>query len=459
MADVFLSYSRVDKEFVQLLDRRLRKRARDTWVDWEKIRPAEEFMAAIYSAIESAQAFVFIISPDSIASEVCHRELAHAVEHNKRLIPVVCREVSATMVPPALRSLNWILFLDRDRFERSVQLLESAVDTDLAWVRMHTRLLMRAIEWKENDRRESLLLRGGDLTAAEQALADSVDKEPEPTRLQRAYVKASRDAATRDEDETRAQAHLKEAQARIKGELETARRIQMGTFPNAAAFSDEKRFSLFAFTEPAREVGGDLYDFFRLDDDRLMLLIGDVSGKGLPISLFMAASKALIKSAALRHGGDVGTVMQDANREIARDNSESLFVTLFAGVLDARSGQLEYCSAGFEPAYVLSGKRAVSRLSGETGPPLSVIDDFRYQANSYRMCPGEKLCLMTDGVLDAVNRAGLTYGQTRLEEALAGLHRATGASEVGEAIRRDVTAFTAETEPVDDATILVLCWH
>ena len=82
MADVFLSYARVDKEFVQLLDRGLRKRARDTWVDWEKLRPAEEWMAAIYSAIESAQAFVFIISPDSIASEVCHRELAHAVEHN-----------------------------------------------------------------------------------------------------------------------------------------------------------------------------------------------------------------------------------------------------------------------------------------------------------------------------------------------------------------------------------------
>lgn len=452
MADVFLSYSRVDKEFVQLLDRRLRKRARDTWVDWEKIRPAEEFMAAIYSAIESAQAFVFIVSPDSIASEVCHRELAHAVEHNKRLIPVVCREVSAAMVPPALRSLNWILFLDRDRFERSVQLLESAVDTDLVWVRLHTRLLTRAIEWKKNERSESLLLRGDDLAAAEQALAESVDKEPEPTRLQRAYVQASRDKATHD-------AKKQEADARLKGELDAARRIQLGTFPSTAAFSDEKRFSLFALTEPAREVGGDLYDFFRLDNDRLMLLIGDIAGKGLPSSFFMASSKALIKSAALRHGGDLAAIMQDANREIARDNSESLFVTLFAAVLDARSGQLDYSSAGFEPAYLVSGQWPVSRLPGESGPPLAVIDDFRYQAASYRMCPGEKLCLMTDGVLEALNRAGLTYGRTRLEKTLASLHRATGASEVGEAIHRDVTAFTAETEPVDDATILVLCWH
>ncbi len=453
MADVFLSYARVDKEFVQLLDRGLRKRARDTWVDWEKLRPAEEWMAAIYSAIESAQAFVFIISPDSIASEVCHRELAHAVEHNKRLIPVVCREVSATTVPPALRSLNWIFFLNGDQFKTSLQRLVSAVDTDLAWVRMHTRLLTRAIEWKENDRRESLLLRGDDLAAAEQALADSGDKEPVPTRLQRAYVQASRDKASHD-------AQQRELAARLDGELEAAKRVQLGTFPSPTVFSDEKRFSLFAHTEPAREVGGDLYDFFRLDDDRLMLFIGDVSGKGLPSSLFAAASKALIKSAALRHGGDVAAVMQEANQEIARDNSESLFVTLLAGILDARSGQFEYCNAGFEPAYLLPGKeRPVSRLLGANGPPLCVIDDFRYEAGCYQMRPGEKLCLLTDGVVEAMNSGGLTYGRARLETLLVGLRRATGPSEVGEAIHRDVTRFTAGAESVDDATILILCWH
>jgi serine phosphatase RsbU (regulator of sigma subunit) len=224
-------------------------------------------------------------------------------------------------------------------------------------------------------------------------------------------------------------------------------------------FSDEKRFSLFAHTAPAREVGGDLYDFFRLDDDRLMFFIGDVSGKGLPSGLFVAASKALIKSAALRHGGDVAAVMQEANREIARDNSESLFVTLFAGILDARSGQLEYCNAGFEPAYLLSGQRPVSQLSGESGPPLCVIDDFRYEAASYGMCPGEKLCLLTDGVVEALNSADLTYGRTRLETLLAGLRRATGPSEVGEAIHRDLSSFTAGAESADDATILILCWH
>src|SRR5262249_10523864 len=123
-------------------------------------------------------------------------------------------------------------------------------------------------------------------------------------------------------------AREREAAARIAGELEAARRIQMGSLPDpASAFPGEKRFALYAYLEPAREVGGDLYDFFRLDDDRICLLIGDVSGKGLPSSLFMAMSKALFKGIALGRTGDVGSVMRDADREISRDNGEGLFVT------------------------------------------------------------------------------------------------------------------------------------
>src|SRR5207253_2922677 len=103
---------------------------------------------------------------------------------------------------------------------------------------------------------------------------------------------------------------------------------------------------LYAFLEPAREVGGDLYDFFPLDRDRLCLMIGDVSGKGLPGSLFMAVSKALYKSAALRGVGSVDAVMREADGEISRDNAEGLFVTMLAGILDVRTGLLEYCNAG-----------------------------------------------------------------------------------------------------------------
>src|SRR5258705_376106 len=142
----------------------------------------------------------------------------------------------------------------------------------------------------------------------------------------------------------------REAAARLAGELEAARRIQMGTLPRpGAAFPGETRFDLYAMLEPAREVGGDLYDFFLLDADHLFFMIGDVSGKGLPGSLFMAISKALYKSTALRRHGQVAVMMREADAEISRDNSEGFFVTVLAGILDARTGELEYCSAGHEP--------------------------------------------------------------------------------------------------------------
>src|SRR5207344_299116 len=126
------------------------------------------------------------------------------------------------------------------------------------------------------------------------------------------------------------------------GDLEAARRIQMGGLPTqGAAVPGEARFDLYAFLAPALEVGGDLYDFFRLDADRIFLLVGDVSGKGLPGSLFMAVSKSLCKSIALRDRGDVGALMRQADLEISRDNAESLFVTVWAGIVDVATGEIQ----------------------------------------------------------------------------------------------------------------------
>ena len=135
----------------------------------------------------------------------------------------------------------------------------------------------------------------------------------------------------------------REAAARVAGELEAARRIQLGTLPRpAAAFPGERRFELYAFLEPAREVGGDLYDFFPLDEDHVFFMVGDVSGKGLPGSLFMAISKALCKSTALRRHRPLAEMMREADAEISRDNVEGLFVTVLAAILDARTGAVRF---------------------------------------------------------------------------------------------------------------------
>ncbi|HMG04277.1 MAG TPA: TIR domain-containing protein, partial [Chthoniobacterales bacterium] len=198
-SDVFISYSRKDRDFVKRLEAELQNRGREAWVDWEGIRPAEEFMQAIFPAIEGTDTFIFVISPDSVISEICGRELAHAAAHNKRMIPIFAREVDIKAIPEALAKLNWVFFCrENDNFDVGTELLISALDTDLGWVRAHTRLLTRAIEWEGKAKSNSFVLRGEDLRAAEQWLAQAgTEKERQPTALQTEYIIASRKAAAR----------------------------------------------------------------------------------------------------------------------------------------------------------------------------------------------------------------------------------------------------------------------
>jgi len=251
----------------------------------------------------------------------------------------------------------------------------------------------------------------------------------------------------------------REAAARLAGELEAARRIQAGILPSPkAALAGEDRVGLYAFMEPAREVGGDLYDFFTIDGNQLFILIGDVAGQGVPGSLFMAVSKVLCKSAALRHGGDLAALMREANAEISRDNIEALFVSAWVGVLDLATGALQYCNAGHEPAWVLESAGKPRRLA-EGGPPFCVIDDYPYAPSMHRLRPGATVCLVTDGVTEATNRSGKLYGRDRLQALLARVKEGSTAADIGETLRADVARFMAGAEAEDDLTILVLTWR
>jgi serine phosphatase RsbU (regulator of sigma subunit)/CHASE2 domain-containing sensor protein len=253
----------------------------------------------------------------------------------------------------------------------------------------------------------------------------------------------------------------RESAARIEGELSAARRIQLGILPRPEdVLAGETRVGLHIVLETAREVGGDLYDFFTLGRDRLFVLLGDVSGKGLPASLFMAVSKSLYKSTALRRGAAVATMMQEANAEISRDNPEALFVTVFAAVLDMNTGVLEYCNAGHDRPYLLAGVGGpLARLAEGGGPPLCVLDDFAYTAATHRLRPGDALCLLTDGVTDARNPTGEPFGRERLEARLRALPPDAGAERVATAIRDDVRHFVDGAEPVDDLAMLVVRWE
>ncbi len=253
----------------------------------------------------------------------------------------------------------------------------------------------------------------------------------------------------------------REKEAKFAGELEAARRIQMGILPDARMIRDPKgRIDVAAFLEPAREVGGDLYDLFLIDAGRrLFFMIGDVAGKGIPASLFMALGKSLYKSAVLRDNRDIAAVMTAANAEIARDNPEQMFITAFAGILDIRSGLLSACTAGHEAPLIKSPGALTLAWHSAGGPPLCVLDDFDFPGDTLQLTPGAAVILITDGVSEAMDPDGRLYGHGRLIALLDSLPDGMTANAIIEAIHADVKAHARGAEPSDDITLMVLVWR
>jgi serine phosphatase RsbU (regulator of sigma subunit) len=233
----------------------------------------------------------------------------------------------------------------------------------------------------------------------------------------------------------------------------------MGLLPEPRAlFSAEKRFSVAALLEPASTVGGDFYDCFMLYEDKLFFVVADVSGKGLAASLFMALSKALLKSIALRRGDDPAWMLARASKEINRDNPESMFVTALAGVLDAKNGRLLVCNAGHEPAVVCRAGGTPERSSDPGGPPLCVIPEYRYESVVHTLGPGEWFCVITDGVTEAMDGRGKLYGGPRVLETLGALQSASP-DRVIAALNDDVRGFAGRAVQSDDITLLCVRWN
>jgi len=168
-ADVFVSYARADREFVQLLYDALRERGVTAWVDWEGIPPSAVWMAKVRDGIDGAGAFCFVISPDSVESPACREEVAHAAVGAKRIVPVLRREVTTGLLPDAVSAHNWIRCTRDDDLDLAVTAIVEAITTDPERVKAHTRLLVRANDWESSRRNRSLLLRGSELEAAERS--------------------------------------------------------------------------------------------------------------------------------------------------------------------------------------------------------------------------------------------------------------------------------------------------
>jgi serine phosphatase RsbU (regulator of sigma subunit) len=245
------------------------------------------------------------------------------------------------------------------------------------------------------------------------------------------------------------------ASARLDAELDAAWAIQQGFLPPAER-RIEGRLDLACRIRPARRVGGDFYDHFMVDDRRLFFVLGDVSGKGIEASVFMGLSKALWKSAALRAGLPLDLIQAAANADIARDNPSMMFVTGFAGLLDLRTGELHFSSAGHESPFVLRPGAPPLQAPDAGGPPAGLDPDAAYPVGAIRLAAGEGLCLFSDGVNEAENEAGELYGLPRGARLLAGLPRGAGAQDVVEALCADVDRFVGAAPPSDDLAVMVL---
>lgn len=238
----------------------------------------------------------------------------------------------------------------------------------------------------------------------------------------------------------------------IEGELQAARTIQLAILPRTAPAS--KDIDLAACMEPAREVGGDFYDYFMIDEHRLAFMIGDVSGKGVPAALFMVLSRTLLKTQALL-GLSAAECVQRTNVQLCGDNASSMFVTLFYGILDLRTGEMEYCNGGHNPPYLLRASGAVEQTDLCGGPLLGVDEAAAFQARTIRLAPGDAMLLYTDGVTEAETEHQEFYTEPRLEAALRD-NAATPAQGIIQGVLSSVRQFTSGAVQNDDITLLTI---
>ena len=238
-------------------------------------------------------------------------------------------------------------------------------------------------------------------------------------------------------------------------ELQTATDIQASMLPHIfPPYPDREEFDLFASMDPAREVGGDFYDFFLVDDDHLAVLIADVSDKGIPAALFMMSTKILINYRA-RQGGTPAEILTDINAQIARDNESKMFVTIWMGILDLRTGLLTCTNAGHEnPA--ICGQDGVFRIFRDKhGLVVGAMETVKYRDYELMLHLGGKIFVYTDGVPEANNADGEFYGMDRLEAALNRLAQETPENILA-GIRKDVDSFVEGAKQFDDLTMLCL---
>lgn len=247
-------------------------------------------------------------------------------------------------------------------------------------------------------------------------------------------------------------AALETAQAQIGQELELAQHMQTAILPSV--WPEDSRFSGHAMMRAARQVGGDFYDFFMLDQNRLAIAIGDVSGKGVPAAFFMAICRTAMQSVA-KERASPSQCLTAINAILCRENPLELFVTIFYGVLDVQTGELRYVNAGHNPPYRVTRGGDILTIPGTEGIAAGIIDNIDYTEKAVTLANGDSLFLFTDGVTEAFDRGEQEFGERRLVDALRD-GEAVSVEDLTGRVVASVTAFSAEVPQSDDITCLSL---
>ena len=242
----------------------------------------------------------------------------------------------------------------------------------------------------------------------------------------------------------------------LKGDLAIACEIQQAILPRVfPPFpEDSDKLDIAASMTPAKDVGGDFYDFFRIDDDRIGFVIADVSGKGIPAAIFMAVSRTLIRATGVR-GGSPADCLTYSNKLLAAESVDCMFVTVFYGIFNLKTGEISYCNAGHNPPYILKRGGAVEVLPMSQDPMVGAIDGIEYHGATLQLDHGDSLVMFTDGVTEAMNALNEEFGEERLEDTLAEVTM-HNCQQIVEAIKADVAAFVGDAEQSDDITVLAL---
>jgi len=282
--------------------------------------------------------------------------------------------------------------------------------------------------------------------------ADYITKPVNPPILE-ARVKTHLALKQNMDELQKAYRTIKAHKDRMEEELNIGRDIQMSMLPlEFPAFPEREEFSIHALLEPAREVGGDFYDFFFINEDEICLVVGDVSGKGVPAALFMAVTKTMIKTRAMDDPSP-SSIVTSVNDEMSEDNPSCMFVTLFIAICDVRTGEFRYTNAGHNPPYVKRKAGQLECLDERHGPIIGAVEGLAYRESQVELAEGDAFLVFTDGVTEAMDSNGQLYSDSRLERFLEQLTYET-ARELAGRILASVEEFAGGAEQSDDITIM-----